>query len=416
MHVKYGNNTINLDISKKNILGILKPKTHPIESLSTLLKESIMNPIGRPRLRQLLYKNKPHDVVILVSDITRSIANYEEILQFLVSELIDGGIDEKNIEFVVALGTHRQHTDEEQKFLYGDLVNNFRFSFHDCHNNLTSIGKTSTGLDVHVNKRVWDAEFVIATGRINLHYLAGFSGGRKSILPGISSYETTQQNHCKLRRDGVAIGEHEHNPIAQEMDEAGRLFDLDYILNVVETPHNEVAQIFCGDPDYALREGIQFFKTQRSIKVSHKAQCAIISAGGYPRDKDFFNSHKSLNTAINVIEPHGSLILVAQCREGLGNDKFLNYMFNHSLERLLIYPENKIEVGGHRAFVTAKILKNYNVYVLSDLDSDGLSKLHCTKISTLEDGITIMKKNYGPEFRAYVIPDGGSVLPTVDGK
>lgn len=414
MHVKFGKNTINLDISKKNLLGVLEAKNHPVESLSRLLKESIMNPIGKPRLRQLLRKNKPRDVVILVSDITRSISNYEEILQFLVAEIIDAGIDENNIEFIVTLGTHRKHTTQEQKFLYGDLVKNFRFAFHDCHNNLVSIGRTSTGIDVQVNKRVWDAEFVIATGRINLHYLAGFSGGRKSILPGISSYKTIQMNHRKLRRDGVALGELARNPIAQEMDEAARLFDLDYLLNVVETPEKEVAQIYCGDPQHAFGEGIQFFKKQRSVKISQKAHCVIVSAGGYPQDRDFFKSHKSLNAAINVIEPHGSVILVAQCSEGPGNENFLNYMHNNTLNKLLTYPEEKIEVGGHRAFVTARILKNYKVYVLSDLNSDVLSELHCTKISTLEDGVNIVKKNYGPEFKTYVIPDGESVLPVMD--
>ena len=123
-----------------------------------------------------------------------------------MSEIVDAGIDEKNIEFVVALGTHRKHTPQENKLLYEALFSDFRFSFHDCHNNLISIGRTSTGLEVQVNKRVRNADFVIATGKINFHYMAGFSGGRKAILPGISSYETIKSNHCKLRRDGVTLG------------------------------------------------------------------------------------------------------------------------------------------------------------------------------------------------------------------
>lgn len=416
MKLRFGKNTIDFNISAKNLLGVLEPKITAPLPLNTVLKDSIMNPIGRPRLRDLLRKNKPHDLIIIVSDITRSIASYAEILQFLVGEIIDAGIDEKNIEFVVALGTHRQHTPEENKLLYGDLVNNFRFSFHDCHNNLTPIGKTSTGLEVKVNRRVWDADFVIATGRINLHYLAGFSGGRKAILPGISSYETIQGNHSKLRRDGVAIGKHRNNPIAQEMDEAGRLFGLDYLFNVVETPQKEIAQIFCGDAVFAFEEGVQFFKAQRTVKVSQKAHCAIVSAGGHPKDKDLFNSHKSLNAAVNAITSDGSLILVAQCSDGLGNDKFLNYMLTNTLDELITYSEQRIEVGGHRAFVTADILKNHKVYALANLDSDILSKLHFTQISTLEEGINLIKNNYGEEFKVYVIPDGGTVLPVMDRK
>ena len=414
MKLKYGKNSVNLEIQAKNLLGILEPKNKPVKALDVLLKNSIMKPSGKGRLGNLLRKNKPGDLVIIVSDITRSITKYSEILKFLVSEIVDAGIEEKNIEFVVALGTHPQHTQEENRILYGDLTRDFQFSSHDCHNNLISAGKTRTGLEVQVNKRVWEADFVIATGKINFHYLAGFSGGRKSILPGISSYETIRGNHCKLRHNGVSIAETKNNVIAQEMNEAGRLFDVDYLLNVVEIPQKDTAQIFCGDPELAFEEGIKFLKSIRTIKISEKADCAIVSVGGYPKDKDFYNSHKSLNLAMNAIEPSGSMILIAQCCEGFGNKKFLQYMCENSLTDLLNYPEEKIEVGGHRAFVTAKIIKDHKIYVLSDLDSNILNKMNFIPVSTLEEAINFVKKDYGEEFKTYIIPDGKSVFPSID--
>ena len=414
MKLKYGKNTINFEPPSKNLLGVLESKNNSVEPLDTLLKNSYTRPIGKPRLDNLLRKNKPGDLVIIVSDITRSIAKYSEILKFLVSEIVDAGIDEKNIEFVVALGTHPQHTQEENRLLYGDLTRDFQFSSHDCHNNLISVGKTETGLEVQVNKRVKEADFVIVTGRIDFHYLAGFSGGRKSILPGISSYETIRGNHCKLRHNGVSIAETKNNVIAQEMNEAGRLFDVDYLLNVVEIPQKDTAQIFCGDPELAFEEGIKFLKSIRTIKISKKADCAIISVGGYSKDKDFYNSHKSLNSAMNAIKPSGTMVLIAQCCEGFGNKKFLQYMLENNLNNLLNYQEEKIEVGGHRAFVTAKIIKNHKIYVLSDLDSNILTKMNFIPVSTLEEAINFVKKDYGEEFKTYIIPDGKSVLPIID--
>jgi nickel-dependent lactate racemase len=411
MELKFGKATINFNIADNSLLGILKPTTDPVLPVDTLLKESVMNPIGKPHLKDVLRKNKPSDLVILVSDISRSIVNYPEILQFLVEEIIDAGIDEKNIEFVIALGTHRQHTPEENEYLYGNLIHDFRFTFHDCYNNLTSIGETSTGLDVQVNKRVWNADFVIATGRINLHYLAGFSGGRKSVMPGISSYDTIRKNHSKLKRDGVIIGKTSGNPIAGEMDEAGRLFGIDYLLNVVETPQRETERVFWGDATHAFEEGLRFFKKHRTVRVARKAQCSIVSAGGYPNDRDFFLGHKALNTSLHIIEPHGSLILAAQCSEGFGHERFFTYLTQHTVDELLAYPEKKIQVGGHRAFFTATMLKNHTIYVLSDLDAATLTKMSFIPITTLDEGISLAKKNHGERFTTYVVPDGKVVLP-----
>lgn len=384
--------------------------------LHELLKESITHPYGAPRLITLLRKNKPSDVVILVSDKTRSISHYHEILNFLVSEITDTGVNEKNIEFIVALGTHRKHTTDEQTALYGNLVSDFRFSFHDCHRECTSIGMTSTGLDVQVNKRVRDADFVIATGKINFHYMAGFSGGRKAVLPGISSYTTIRNNHCKLRRAGVAIGALQNNIIAQEMDEAARLFGLDYILNVVETSDNRTAKIFCGTPEGAFVEGVDYFKMQRSVTITQKADCAIVSAGGYPFDKTLYASHKSLNSVVRTVKKGGAIVLLAQCCAGVGNEAFVKNMRERSCETLLNCSEDSIEIGGHRAFVTAQLLKDYKVYVVSDLEPDILKQMNFIPIRSIDECMTHVEREYGENFTAYVVPEGTSLLPVMNGK
>jgi nickel-dependent lactate racemase len=416
MQLKYGNSSVDIDLQGKNVLDVLQLEPSECRPWQDLVKESITHPCGTSRLSERLHRNKPGDVVILVSDRTRSIAHYSDILKFLAAEIVDAGVDEKNIEFVVALGTHRKHTADEQNALFGNLVSDFRFSYHDCHSNCVSLGTTSTGLDVQVNKRVRDADFVIATGKINFHYMAGFSGGRKAVLPGICSYATIRNNHCKLKRAGVAFGMLDKNIIAQEMDEAAQLFGLDYILNVVETADNKTAKIFCGMPACAFADGVEYFKTQRSVAVTEKADCAIVSAGGYPYDKTLYLSHKALNSIAGTVKKRGVVVLVAQCCEGVGNEAFMKNMRENSCDTLLACSEDRIEIGGHRAFVTAQFLKDYKVCVLSDLEPDILEQMNFTPVRSVDECMKRMQREHGEQFTAYVVPSGTTILPVMNGK
>ncbi len=414
MDLRYGKGFISYE-TPPGLLGIIEPKTIMHRPVDDLLKESIMKPVSGPRLRETLRRNKPGHVVIVVSDITRKIAQYEQILKLLVAELVSAGIDEKNIDFVVALGTHRTHTPDEDKLLYGTLTDDFHFTQHDCHADLSLVGRTSTGLDVSVNRRVKEADFVITTGRVDFHYLAGFSGGRKSILPGVASYETIRNNHKKLVRNGVQIGKTDGNIIAQEMTEAAALLGIDYLLNVVETPQRDIAQVFSGDSSGAFQEAVSYFVTARQVGIPAQADCVIVSAGGFPQDKNFYHTHKSLNLAMRALNERGSIILIGQCAEGFGNEKFMQLMLEHKLESLLHYPEDKIDVGGHRAFLTAKILKKHRVYVLSDLNPDIVRRIGFTPIQNLDEGIDAVKREYGDGLKTYVIPNGKAALPSLNG-
>ena len=413
--LRYGKGSINFE-TPPGFLGVVQPRDIAVRPVDVLLKESFMKPIGLPCLKDILHKNRPGDVVIIVSDISRKIANYSEILEFIAGELVDAGVDEKNIQFVIALGTHRRHTAEESKLLYGGLVRDFNFSEHDCHRDLVSVGTTSTGLDVVINRRVSEADFVIATGRVDFHYLAGYSGGRKSILPGVASYETIRNNHSKLVRNGVGIGQLEGNVIAQEMAEAGSILGIDYLINVVETPTRETAQIFSGHHDYAFEEAVQQFTRARQAKIPEKADCVIVSAGGYPNDENFYHTHKSINLAIRALKRGGSVILVGQCIEGFGNERFMQLMLDNEMEALLKYPEEKIEVGGHRAFLTVKILKNHRVYALTDLEPNVVRQIGFTPIKDIKEGIEAVKKEHGEGLKTLIVPNGKAVLPSMNGE
>jgi nickel-dependent lactate racemase len=415
MDLRYGKGTISIQ-TPPGFLGVLEPRVSTVGLLDTLLKESFLSPVGQSRLKELVRKNKPGDVVIIVSDKTREIANYERILKFLVGELVDAGVDEEQIEFVVALGTHRAHTEEENRRHYGTLVDDFYFTQHDCHADLVSIGKTRTGLDVRVSRRVHDADFVIATGRVDFHYLAGYSGGRKSVLPGIASYETIRNNHKKLMRQGVWVGQLEGNVIAQEMAEAGSLLGIGYLLNVVETPVGETQQIFVGHHSHAFQEAVHYFSKARRVMIGEPADCVVVSAGGYPNDRDFYHTHKSMNLALSALKQNGSIVLVGQCEAGFGNEKFMRLMLENKIDSLLQFPEEKIDVGGHRAFLTARILKQHSVLALTGLDPEMIRRIHFMPVENIEQALDTLRKKHGAGMKTIFVPNGKAVLPLLNGK
>ncbi|UCD19334.1 MAG: nickel-dependent lactate racemase [candidate division WOR-3 bacterium] len=415
MDLKYGKGSIRFE-PPPGMMGVVEPRTAEVRPVRVLLKESFSSPVGQAALGRALRRNKPGDVVIIVSDITRKISNYEEILSFLVAELVDAGVDEKNISFVVALGTHRRHTDSESSQLYGRLRDEFSFLEHDCHRDLVPLGQTSTGLEVSINRRVQEADFVIATGRVGFHYLAGYSGGRKSILPGVAAYETIRSNHSKLVRNGVFVGKREGNIIAEEMADAGRLLAVDFLLNVVEASDRETARIFCGHHEHAFDEAVKYLIRTRGSRIPELADCAIVSAGGYPGDRDFYHTHKAINLAMLCLNRHGSIILAGECAEGFGNEKFMELMLNNELNELIHHPEEKIEVGGHRAYLTAKILKDHRVYVCADLDPVILKRMKFTPVQNIQQGIDAVVRENGSDLKTLVVPDGAAVLPLFNGR
>src|SRR4030042_1114327 len=208
MRLKYGKGSVDIALPEKHILGVIEADPVPAQPIKDVLKASVMNSFGKEPLPIIMRNNRPGDVVIIVSDQSRSIANYPQILEFLVSELIDGGIDEKNIEFLVACGTHEPHDQAINEKKYGNIARNFNIISHNCVGEMKRVGKTATGLEVLINRR------------------AG---------------------------------------------EAAALFGWDYIVNVVENIDNETNNIFWGDPNIAFKNGVAEFYKQRSKAVSELA-------------------------------------------------------------------------------------------------------------------------------------------------
>jgi len=417
MELKFGEETRKLRLDNENLLAVLE--LSPVETVNNVeetVRRALQEPIGTPPLAELAREKKAKDCVIIVEDITRPKADYHGMLVPLLEELQKGGIEEKNIKFVIALGTHRVHKPEENERIYGkDLISRYEFINHNCDaSDLVFRGKLSTHNELWINKVVAEADLIIATGGIEPHYFAGYTGGRKAILPGVSGRETITRNHAKIVRPNVALGVLKDNPIHKEMEEAASMAGVDFILNVVQDDHRKVISVVCGDLIQAFYKGVEIAEKVYKVYVKEKADVVIASGGGYPKDLNLYQSQKIVNNAFNITKLGGTIIILAECRDGVGQPVFERWMRTHkSLDEILAKNEEEIEVEGHRAYASARMMKECEVVMVTKMNPEDLAAMHFSHQKNLDEALAYVTNKHGPRFKAYVLPKGGSILPVV---
>lgn len=420
IELKYGESTQVLKLDEKNVLQVLElpPLREKITNLREKIKKVLENPTGSEPLKEIVEKTKPNNLVIIVEDITRPNPDYQEILDSLIEKLKIAGLPDEKIKFVIAYGTHRYHRAEENKKLYGEaLLNRFQFINHNPDaDDLVSLGKLSTGNELLVNKYVAQADFLIATGNIEPHSFAGYSGGRKAILPGVSSRKTITKNHAKVVRKGVEIGKIKDNPIHEEMLESARRVANTkpfFILNVIRNDKKEIVSVVAGDFEQAFSKGIKIAERIYTVSVPQRTEVVISSCGGFPKDINLYQAQKTLTASAEVVKEGGTIILLAECGDGVGQPVFEKWLRKHRLEEILHKKEESIEVEGHRAYLTAKILKKCEVVVISSLSKELVEEMHFTYKKDLDDTLNHLRKKHGNNFKAYIIPNGAAILPVV---
>jgi len=280
MKLKYGNKSVKLPLPNKNILKILNSKEqevllNPEDKLSDLLK----NPMGSLSLKKLIQQKGAKKILIIVNDITRP-TPYKMILPPLLDELKKIGIKKENIAFIIATGIHRSNSSEEIKEIFGkDMFLNYKFINHNCDNpNLKYIGKLRSGNELWINPMISSSDFTITTGVIVPHYFAGFSGGRKSILPGISGRRTIEGNHSNMVHPNARSGNLKDNPVHKEMQEAAEKVGVDFNINVVTNEHHEIIEIVAGELYKSWLKGVEVCKKTYLCPIKQKAEVVIARA------------------------------------------------------------------------------------------------------------------------------------------
>jgi nickel-dependent lactate racemase len=324
----YGEGEIKIEIPDRNSPKILRmAEPNALSNETKGLLEAIKNPIMCEPLTNLLRPDS--EVALIVSDITRPVPNHK-IIPCLLDELSKVPIPFKNVSIVVAVGMHRANTEVElRSMLGGEVYDKVRVINHNAFgsDNLTCFGETSYGTPLAINEIVAGADAIIATGYIEPHEFAGFTGGRKSILPGVSGIESIRKNHRPdmLDHPKAKIGTLKGNPIHEDMVEAARKVGLDFIVNVVLNSRKDIVKVFSGDFFDAHLKGVECYRRYATPDFEGRAE-VVIASSGYPLDGDLYQSIKSVIAAEPFVKEDGYIILLAEIRDGLGPGAFGEWM------------------------------------------------------------------------------------------
>ena len=406
----FGSGIQEAEIPEANLLAVL----HANEVKTDLtgeacVKAALENPIGAPHLAEVVHPGET--VAIVTSDITRPCPSYK-ILPPLLDALYEAGIRREDIMLVFALGSHRKHTEEEQRKLAGERA----FAEIRCvdsdPDDCVRLGATKAGTPVDIFRPVAEADRVICVANVEYHYFAGYSGGAKSIMPGVSTRSAIQCNHRMMVREEACAGKLEGNPIREDIEEAGAILGIDYIVNVVLDEHKEIVFAAAGDVTKAHRAGCAFLDTLYRKEISGKADIVLASQGGAPKDLNLYQTQKALDNAKHAVKDGGVIILIGSCKEGLGEKTFEKWIREaEKPEDLVRRVREDFQLGGHKAAAIAMVLERADVYLVSELQPELVKKCFLTPFADLQSALDAAFAKMGKNASVIAMPYGGSTLP-----
>lgn len=413
LSLPYGHKLIDFYIPEHNLLGIIEQQnTLPVSSPLEAIIDSLNSPIASPKLGELVSLKNPQKIVIVVNDITRP-TPYNYMLPPLIETLARAGIADSQITLVVATGIHRPNTVAENEQAYTKAITErFKIINHNPDAGLQYVGQLRDGQRLLINAEVAQADLLITTGLINLHYFAGYSGGRKSILPGVAARELITYNHSRMNEPGCSSGSVDDNPVHHTMLEAARLVNVDFMLNVVVNDNKQIVEVVSGDIEQAWLEGVRRCQKLFTYPLGQKADVVIASAGGYPKDINVYQAQKAIEHAAQAVKPGGAIVLCASCSEGYGEDTFEQWM-----NRAASWPDivarfhQKFELGGHKAFALARSLADKQLILISDLAEPVVKNLLMTPAQSAAEALNLIHNQYGPNWSGYIMPNASGVLP-----
>lgn len=409
----YGNGKIDVEMPEAQVISILKPNSVPVGLTGVQeVERSLRAPIGSERLCNIV---KPgQKVVIITSDITRPVPS-AKIIPSILDELNNAGVKDKDIEIIFALGSHRQHTDGEKRILVGDAIYNRVSCIDSDINDCVHLGMTSHGTPVDIFKPVAQADIRICVGNIEYHYFAGYSGGAKAIMPGVSTRDAIQSNHSRMVQKEAAAGRLAANPVREDIDEVANFCAIDFIVNVVLNEEKEIIKCFSGHYLQAHREGCAFLDKLYKIPIPSKADIVIVSPGGFPKDINMYQAQKALDNAQHAVKDGGIIIWLASCRQGLGEDVFEEWMLGHEKSSDIIeHIRQDFQLGGHKAAAIAIVLEHARIFLVSDLDSELVKNIHLEPFKDAEQALTEAIRILGSNADIIAMPFGGATLPVID--
>lgn len=408
----FGTSVQTVELPDENVMDVLHANQVECELMGEEeVRRALASPIGAAPLREVV---KPGEkIAIVTSDITRPMPSYV-VMPALLEELYAAGIHKEDITVVFGLGSHREQTPEEMKKLVGEQA----FAEVTCVDGDASdcvhMGTTTRGTPVDVVRVVAEADRRICLGNIEYHYFAGYSGGAKAIMPGVSTRDAIQNNHRQMVKPEACAGKLEGNPVREDIEEAGVICGIDYIINVVLDEHKKIIMAAAGDPVEAHREACRFLDRIYRKEIPERADIVLVSQGGAPKDLNLYQTQKALDNAKHAVKDGGVVILIGSCKEGLGEEVFEEWMTQSEAAASMIDRiRTDFQLGGHKAAAIAMVLEKADIYLVSDLEDAFVKKIFLTPMPSAQAALDKAFEKLGSNAKVLAMPYGGSTLPFV---
>ncbi len=406
----FGSGIQAVELPEENLLGVLTANAVEYDLTGEAeVERALAEPIGAPELGEVV---KPGEkIAIVTSDITRPCPTWQ-IMPALLKRLYAAGVQKQDITLVFALGSHRHHTPEEMQHLAGDMAYNEIKCVDSDPEDCINMGATKHGTPVDITRVVAEADKRICLANIEYHYFAGYSGGAKSIMPGVSNRTAIQVNHSMMVQPEAHAGRLAGNPIREDIEEAAAICGIDYIVNVVLDEHKQIIKAVAGDVTQAHRAGCAFLDTLYRKEIKQKADIVLVSQGGAPKDLNLYQTQKALDNAKHAVREGGVIILIGSCKEGLGEKTFQNWIEEANKPQDLIdRVQADFKLGGHKAAAIAMVLANADVYLVSEMPEELTKKCFLTPFASAQAALDAAFAKLGADAKVLAMPYGGSTLP-----
>lgn len=414
--IRVGDETYTVQVP--NLIGVIAPMhVAGVKDPESEIARAVTHPIGSKRLCAIAEGKKT--AAIVINDITRPYPGGLMVLE-IARELNLGGIRDENISLIVAYGNHRKNTDEELCAQYGeDVIHRFRVVHHVATDpeRLTYLGETRSGMPVQLNKEFCEADVKILTGLIAPHQLAGFSGGRKSVMPGIAGIESLKRHHSfPIRPASTSCGWLEGNAFHEEAMEAARIAGVDFIVNSVDNAERELVTCAAGDLEAAYLYGVEESRKIWTVTIPRRPDVVIVSPGGFPRDFDLHQSQKSIGCAEMICRKGGMIILCAEARDGAGKPGKVLKEATSAQEVIDRFVQNGYSPDSvSKAYMLARASTQFTVAVAqSKIPVEELDTMFLEGYTSIEKAIESALSRYGEDASFMVVPHASEVIPLIE--
>ena len=411
IELTYSGQTVPVEIPDNVRIEIVKAGEQPLRDQAALFAQALARPINSVSLED--YMNSDQEFFFIVNDATRPTPTAT------VLEVIYPFIKGRNVKFMVATGTHRRPTSEELQNIMGRFYREFNenICIHDARNDmeLEKAGCSKNGHEIWINRQIYQSQKLVVINSVEPHYFAGYTGGRKSIVPGVAGYQTIEQNHkLAMSRDSASL-KLDGNPVHEDMIDSLRCLDDKEIFSVqtVLDIHNNLVAVTTGHIQDSFLAAVQVAESVFSVKVRKPADI-VIAVVGPPKDINLYQAQNSLENAKIVLKDGGILILVSPCREGIGPSTFYDLMSEFSTpQEILDRVESGYQLGYHKAVKLAQILKRAEIWGVTDLPGAQLEAIFIKSFDSIQDAVNQAIRGLEKDPTMTVLMDSDRIVPVM---